>query len=74
MGHTARLSLPAFIIAVMSVIGVTYFDYLVGKELLTSIFDILPVAYVAYYGSRRQAIFLAIFSALLWSTVPCPSR
>jgi signal transduction histidine kinase len=43
-----------------------FFDYLTGVELSFSIFYVLPIMLVAWFGSSRAAVAISLFGALVW--------
>jgi signal transduction histidine kinase len=46
--------------------GVTWLDYVTGYELGFFVFYFLPVALVAWYGTRKGGIAVAVAAALCW--------
>jgi len=41
-------------------------DYMTGTELSCAVFYLLPVVFVAWYGSARWGIFMSCISAVVW--------
>ena len=48
-------------------------DYLTGYELGFSIFYVLPLAFIVWFGSRNLGLVAAVISAVLWLTVDIAS-
>jgi diguanylate cyclase (GGDEF)-like protein len=44
-------------------------DYLVGYEISTSLFFLIPIALATWYGTSRQGVFFAFLSSLIWFTI-----
>jgi diguanylate cyclase (GGDEF)-like protein len=44
-------------------------DYLVGYEISTSLFFLIPIALATWYGNSRQGILFALLSAFIWYSV-----
>lgn len=58
-----------FVLALFAVLVFTAFDYVVGQHIDTSIFHLVPIAYVAFYGKRWQTITLVTLSELLYTGI-----
>lgn len=43
-----------------------FMDYFSGFELAFSLFYLIPIALIAWYGSRNQALIISILSTLSW--------
>jgi diguanylate cyclase (GGDEF)-like protein len=50
----------------LSVIGIGLIDYLTGAEIGLSIFYLLPVAVAAWYTDRRDGVWTALLSCMVW--------
>jgi diguanylate cyclase (GGDEF)-like protein len=44
-------------------------DYIVGYEISTSLFFLIPIALATWYGTSRQGVFFSFLSALVWYTI-----
>lgn len=53
-------------VAFLLVIGIGYLDYITGFEFEISIFYLLPLLLVVWFGKKLHAVFLSIFSAIVW--------
>jgi diguanylate cyclase (GGDEF)-like protein len=60
-----RIALYCLII--VAIVGVA--DYLLGKEISSSILYVLPIGIAAWYGSRNLGVALAIAAAVTWLIV-----
>jgi diguanylate cyclase (GGDEF)-like protein len=54
------------VIAIFMVMIIGYLDHLTGFELALSIFYLLPILLVAWYGIRTHAVIISVFSAITW--------
>jgi len=57
------------IIALMVAAAIALADYLVGYEISTSLFFLIPIALATWYGSYRQGVFFAFLSAIIWYSI-----
>jgi signal transduction histidine kinase len=64
IGKLSRLSLLALGLVLVGLIGVL--DYLTGDELSFSIFYLIPIALVAWFGGRPAGLITSTASALSW--------
>jgi diguanylate cyclase (GGDEF)-like protein len=48
------------------IVIVSVADYIVGYEISTSLFFLIPVALATWYGTYRQGVFFALLSAFIW--------
>jgi signal transduction histidine kinase len=55
-----------FTIGVVTLLIMGFVDYITGVELSFSVFYLIPIAFVAYYGSKFQGLFTAVLSAVSW--------
>lgn len=54
------------LIAVITTLIIGIADFLIGPELSTTLFYVLPIAFGTWYGSRSLGIFLSILCAVVW--------
>lgn len=52
--------------ALLLVVIISVADYLVGYEISTSLFFLIPIALSTWYGTYRQGILFALLSAFIW--------
>lgn len=64
IGRLSRWSLAASGLVLVGLIGVL--DYLTGDELSFSIFYLIPIALVAWFGGRPAGMIISATSALSW--------
>jgi len=55
--------------ALLLVIIISSADYLVGYEISTSLFFLIPIALATWYGTSRQGVFFALLSSLIWHLI-----
>lgn len=53
-------------IASLLVVIISVADYVVGYEISTSLFFLVPIALATWYGNQRQGIYFAVISACIW--------
>lgn len=53
-------------IALLLVVIISVADYLLGYEISTSLFFLIPIALSTWYGTYRQGAFFAFLSAFIW--------
>lgn len=56
-------------IALLLVVIISIADYIVGYEISTSLFFLIPIALATWYGTYRQGVFFALLSAVIWYTI-----
>jgi diguanylate cyclase (GGDEF)-like protein len=56
-------------IAFLLVVIISVIDYLVGYEISTSFFFLIPITLATWYGNSRQGILFALLSAFIWYSV-----
>ena len=54
------------VIALLLTVIIALADYLVGYEISTSLFFLIPVALATWYGTSRQGVFFALLSSVIW--------
>ena len=57
------------VIALLLTIIISLADYVVGYEISTSLFFLVPIALATWYGTSRQGVFFALLSAVIWYTI-----
>lgn len=57
------------VIALLLTVIISIADYIVGYEISTSLFFLIPIALATWYGTSRQGVFFAVFAALIWYTI-----
>lgn len=62
-----RSTVQVTAIAVVLVVAVAGMDHATGYEAAFSIFYLLPIALVAWYGGSHQGVLLCIVSAVAWA-------
>ncbi len=67
LGNRSKLFLMVLATALVVLLG--WIDYVTGIELSLSIFYLLPVAIVAWYGTKWGAYFISMLSAITWFMV-----
>jgi diguanylate cyclase (GGDEF)-like protein len=55
--------------AYLLVVIISVAEYLVGYEITTSTFFLIPIALATWYGSYRQGVYFAFICALIWLLV-----
>jgi diguanylate cyclase (GGDEF)-like protein len=53
-------------IGLVSIIGVGYFDFLSGFEIAISLFYLIPISLVVWFGGKTLGIFASAVSAITW--------
>ncbi len=61
------------VVGYLGIAGTALVDYLTGYELGFSIFYVLPLAFIVWFGSRNLGLVAAVISAVLWLTVDIAS-
>lgn len=61
----SRTAIVALTLALIALIGVI--DYITGLEISLSVFHLLPVSIAAWYGAKRDGIWIALAASLIWS-------
>jgi diguanylate cyclase (GGDEF)-like protein len=57
------------IIALLLTVMISLADYIVGYEISTSLFFLVPIALATWYGTSRQGVLFALLSAIVWFTI-----
>jgi diguanylate cyclase (GGDEF)-like protein len=57
------------VIALLLTLIISIADYIVGYEISTSLFFLIPIALATWYGTSRQGIFFAFLSSLIWHLI-----
>jgi diguanylate cyclase (GGDEF)-like protein len=57
------------VIALLLAASISAVDILVGYEISTSFFFLIPIALATWYGNYRQGVFLSILSAFIWHLI-----
>lgn len=60
----SRAQIVLLCLLLMALIGC--FDYFIGPEVATSIFYVLPIAIVSWFGSKNLGVFGAVLASLTW--------
>jgi diguanylate cyclase (GGDEF)-like protein len=55
--------------ALLMVVIISAAAYLLGYEIITATFFLIPIALATWYGSSRQGIYFALLSALIWHLI-----
>jgi diguanylate cyclase (GGDEF)-like protein len=55
--------------AFLMVVIISVAAYLLGYEITTSTFFLIPIALATWYGSYRQGIYFALLSAFIWHLI-----
>jgi diguanylate cyclase (GGDEF)-like protein len=58
-----------WVIALLLTVIISLADYVVGYEISTSLFFLIPIALATWYGTSRQGVFFAFLSAIAWHTI-----
>lgn len=58
--------ISTLMLGIIAVMAFTVLDYAAGPQISTSIFDVIPIAFVAWYSRLSHACMLALFSTFLW--------
>lgn len=70
-----KLGKPAALLIGFSLIGLIGFaDYLIGYELASSVFYVLPIALITWLAGRRYGIAASVLSAFVWLAADYFSR
>lgn len=55
--------------ALLLLVIISTADYLVGYEISTSLFFLIPIALTTWYGDNRKGVFFAFLSAFIWHVI-----
>lgn len=55
--------------AILMVVIISVAAYLLGYEITTSTFLLIPIALATWYGSYRQGVYFALLSAFIWHLI-----
>ena len=56
-------------IALLLTVLISIVDYIVGYEISTSLFFLIPIALATWYGTYRQGVFFAFLASIVWYTI-----
>lgn len=65
--YLEKMSFSAIsVLAVITILVIGTADFLIGPELSTTLFYVLPIAFGTWYGTRSLGILLSVLSAVVW--------